>query len=140
GDCRRPDLSVARSPDSRGNAAGSDRQGVRLRLCGARRRLVRDAGVLRLADRPQRAARRVLRGVRLRDRDGVYGAAIAGAEAGRYTAYLMPLRSSMRSRAGQSLCAAGRPTRCSDLVAESAASCDMSCTLCMPPATASTWI
>src|SRR6267378_4376899 len=42
--------------------------------------------------------------------------------------------------AGQSFSCAGRIGRCSAAVDLSAASCDMSCTLCMPPASASTWI
>ena len=57
--------AVARPHRARVDPAGRRRPGVRLRLLGARPRLARDAGVLRLDARPPHAAGGLLHGVRL---------------------------------------------------------------------------
>src|SRR5258708_24638556 len=80
--------AVAR-PDRARRDAGRNRQGVRLRVFGARRRLIRDAGVLWLADGPQPAARRVLHDLRLYAARDVYRIAAAGPQVSRHSAYLI---------------------------------------------------
>src|SRR2546422_327329 len=68
------------------------------------------------------------------------GAALPAALAAAGLAVGLAFLSSSRRSAGQSFCCAGRLSRRNCCAAVSAAACDISCTLCRPPAIASIWI